>query len=121
VKYDKPNNCYTYERLLEDLHKLPAEEVVIALRGKPVYLQSKTGWEEIFDNNTPTRFKSIKSFREGLNKLIMAGDLEKVKTIRDSPIILINPCKPLHLENMFRYNLLLCPKRPNKKNEERKE
>lgn len=90
-----------------------------AIRGKPENLQSKTGWEEIF--KSPTRFNSIKSFRQGLNEKMMEGDLEYVKTIQESPIILINPCKPLHLERMYKYNLLLCPKRPNKKNEYRKD
>jgi hypothetical protein len=33
------------------------------------------------------------------------------------PVILLNPTKPIHNEKMFKYNLLLCPKKPNKKND----
>lgn len=32
----------------------------------------------------------------------------------------MNPTKPIHNEKLFKYDLLLCPKKPNKKAEERK-
>ena len=40
--------------------------------------------------------------------------------IQSSPIILLNPCKPISNEKLFKYDLMLCPKKPNKKNEDRK-
>jgi len=50
----------------------------------------------------------------------MRGETDYVQTIKESPIMLMNPCKGIHLEKMYKYNLLLCPKRPNKKCEDRK-
>ena len=35
VKEDKPSNCYRFNRLLVDLHNVPAEEVAVAVKGKP--------------------------------------------------------------------------------------
>ena len=62
VKEDKPSNCYTYCRLLDDLKSTPAEVVAEAIKGKPENLNCKTGFELIFE--APTRFNCIKSFRD---------------------------------------------------------
>ena len=35
IKEDKPSNCYTYCRLLDNLKNKPAEEIALAIKGKP--------------------------------------------------------------------------------------
>lgn len=112
VKEDKPSNTYTYEKLLEDLHHKTAEEVITAIRGKPENLKGSNGFDEIF--RAPTRFNCIKCFRESLNEIELVKPGHKAM-IEQQPIILMNPCKPIHNEKMYKYNLLLCPKNPNKK------
>ena len=75
------------------------------------------GFDFIF--NAPTRFNCIKSFRQLLNE----KDMEQPgysDMIKNSPIILLNPTKPIHNEKFFKYDLLLCPKKPNKKNDDRR-
>ena len=58
VKEDKPNVCYNFHKLFENLNDVTAEEVAIAIRGKPENLACSTGYEMIFE--APTRFNSIK-------------------------------------------------------------
>lgn len=53
VKEDKPSNCYTFHKLLDNLKQRSAEEVVVAIRSRPEGLKSTNGWEEIF--SAPTR------------------------------------------------------------------
>ena len=67
VKEDKPSNCYHFNRLLANLKKIAAEEVALAIKGKPEMLGCKTGHELIFE--APTRFNAIKSFRDLVNKM----------------------------------------------------
>ena len=117
VKEDKPSNCYTYCRLLANLHETPAEQIAQAIKGKPENLGCSTGFELIFE--TTTRFNCIKSFRDGINT-IEKEHPGYVKEIQKQPIILLNPTKPIHNEKMFKYNLLNCPKKPNKKNDQRR-
>jgi len=64
VKEDKPSNCYTYCRLLDKLRERSAEEIAMAIKGKPENLGCLSGHELIFE--TATRFNCIKSFRESL-------------------------------------------------------
>lgn len=66
VKEDKPSNCYTYCRLLDDLRNTKAETVAEAIKGKPENLNCSTGFELIFE--APTRFNCIKSFRDLINE-----------------------------------------------------
>lgn len=61
VKEDKPSNCYTFHKVLENLKEMPAEVVASAIRGKPENLNCKTGFELLYE--APTRFNCIKSFR----------------------------------------------------------
>ena len=114
VKEDKPSNCYSFHKLLENLKNMPAEEVAEAIRGKPENLNCKTGFELIFEAST--RFNCIKSFRDLLNEIEIQKKGYK-DMIKEQPIILLNPTKPIHNEKLFKYNLQLCPKKPNKKND----
>lgn len=118
VKEDKPSNCYTYQRLIENLQETTAEEVASAIRGKPENLNCTTGFDLIY--KASTRFNCIKSFRDLLNEKEQQSPGYK-EVIMQSPIILLNPTKPIQNEKMFKYNLLHCPKNPNKKNEQRRE
>jgi hypothetical protein len=118
VKEDKPSNCYTFHKVLENLKQMDAEFVASAIRGKPENLNCTTGFDFVF--NAPTRFNCIKSFRT----LLQEQDMKEPgyqKIIQDSPIILLNPTKPIHNEKLYKYDLLLCPKKPNKKNDLRKQ
>lgn len=117
VKEDKPSNCYTFHMLIEDLKNKSSEEVVTAIRGKPENLHGKNGFEEIFE--AQTRFACIKGFRDHLNETEMKNPGYK-KTIQAHDIMLLNPTKPVHTEKLFKYDLLLCPKRPNKKCDDRR-
>jgi len=117
VTEGKPSNCYTFHQLLDDLKNRKPEEVVTAIRGKPENLQGKTGWDEIF--KAPTRFNCIKCFRESLNEIEIREPGYK-SMIEEWPIILMDPLKPIHTEKQFKYNLLLCRKNPNKKNDDRR-
>jgi hypothetical protein len=67
IKEDKPSNCYTYCRLLDDLRNMKAETVAEAIKGKPENLNCKTGFELIFE--AATRFNCIKSFRDLIDEL----------------------------------------------------
>lgn len=93
VKEDKPSNCYTFHKVLENLKDMPAEEVATAIRGKPENLNCTNGFDFIF--NAPTRFNCIKSFRQLLNEKDMDSPGYS-DTIKNSPIILLNPAKPIH-------------------------
>lgn len=44
VKEDKPSNCYSYCRLLDNLKQTPAEEIAMAIKGKPENLGCQTGF-----------------------------------------------------------------------------
>lgn len=118
VKEDKPSNVYTFHQLLDDLKNRSPEEVVTAIRGKPEGLRGETGFDEIF--TAPTRFNCIKSFRDLLDKAEMQKPGYK-ELIQNHPVILLDPAKPIHNEKMYKYDLLLCPKKPNKKNDQRRE
>ena len=62
VKEDKPNSCYHFDKLLQNLDRMPAEEFAVAIRGQPTELNCKTASELIWV--VPTRFKSVVQFRE---------------------------------------------------------
>jgi hypothetical protein len=81
---------------------MPAEEVAEAIRGKPENLNCKNGFELIFEAST--RFNCIKSFRDLLNEIEIQRKGYK-DMIKESPIILLNPTKPIHNEKLFKYNL----------------
>ena len=85
-----------------------------AIKGKPENLGCNSAYELIFEAST--RFNCIKSFRELTNKLDFEQPGYK-HLIQQHPIILLNPTKPIHNEKMFKYDLLQCPKKPNKKND----
>ena len=67
VKEDKPNICYTYNNLLENLTSLSAEEVAAAIKGKPEHLGCETGFELLFEAST--RFNCIKTFRDSIKNI----------------------------------------------------
>jgi len=85
--------------------------------GKPENLGCKTAFDLIY--NTPTRFNAVKSFRDILDEEDKKTEGYKLK-IQNHPIILMDPKKPVGTDSMFKYNLLLCPKIPQKKTEVRK-
>ena len=66
VKEDKPSNCYSFHRLLENLKEMSAEKTAEAIRGRPENLSAANGFDLIF--NSGTRFNCIKSFRDLLNE-----------------------------------------------------
>ena len=45
VKEDKPNSCYHYDKLLENLSQMPAETFAEAIRGSPNELNCTTAFE----------------------------------------------------------------------------
>jgi hypothetical protein len=67
VKEDKPSNCYTFNRLLDNLKTTSAEEVAKAIKGKPENLGCKSGFELVFEAST--RFNCIKSFRDVIKNI----------------------------------------------------
>jgi len=95
VKEDKPSNCYSFHRLLENLKEMTAEKTAEAIRGRPENLSCANGFDLIF--NSGTRFNCIKSFRDLLNEHEMKTPGYK-DIIKQSPIILLNPTKPVHNE-----------------------
>ena len=95
VKEDKPSNCYSFHRLLENLKEMTAEKTAEAIRGRPENLSAANGFDLIF--NSGTRFNCIKSFRDLLNEHEMKTPGYK-DIIKQSPIILLNPTKPVHNE-----------------------
>ena len=102
LKEDKTSNCYTFHNLLDNLHDLPAETVAQAIGGKPENLNCTSGFDMIFNSNT--RFSCIENFRSSLNEIEMKNPGYK-DMIKQSPIILLNPTKPIHNENQFRYDI----------------
>jgi hypothetical protein len=42
VKADKPNSCYTFSSLIENLRQMPAEDMALALKCKPEDLGCET-------------------------------------------------------------------------------
>ena len=66
VKEDKPNSCYHYDSLLQDLAQMPAEKFATAIRGQPNELNCTYASELLW--TTATRFKSVNSFREMIYK-----------------------------------------------------
>lgn len=62
VKEDKPNKCYHFDMLLQNLAQMPVEDFVLAIRGEPVELNCAYATELIW--KVPTRFKSVAGFRE---------------------------------------------------------
>lgn len=117
VKEDKPNYCYTFRNLIDNLKQVSAEDVAAAIKGKPENLSCNTGFELLFEAST--RFNCIKSFRDVIQNIEenQPGYIEKIK---NSAIILLHPAKPVHNEKMFKYNFLTCPKKPNRKNDQRR-
>lgn len=100
VKGDKPNNCYTYNCLIEDLHKTTAEELAEAFKGKPENLNCRTGYQLIFE--APARFSCISKFREQIHEKEQKCPGYKDR-IKQSTIIFLNPTKPLLNEEMFKF------------------
>lgn len=62
VKEDKPNSCYHFDMLLQDLEHMSAEDFAVAIRGEPKELNCTVAHDLLW--STPTRFKSVNSFRE---------------------------------------------------------
>lgn len=116
VKEDKPNSCYHFARLLENLKKMPAEEFALAIRGKPDDLNCEFAYDLLFI--AQTRFKSINSFRTLVyDKFTNAPDAEGKKELEDikqSAIILLDPIKEIS-SHKFVYSLTECPRNPARK------
>ena len=62
VKEDKPNSCYHFDKLLQNLDQMSAEEFAVAIRGQPTELNSDNAYKLIWTD--PCRFKSVVKFRE---------------------------------------------------------
>ena len=90
VKEDKPNSCYHFDKLLQNLHQMSAEEFAVAIRGQPTELNCVKAYDLIWD--APTRFKSVMKFREDTYDLY-SKQPETLKNIKASPIILLDPIK----------------------------
>ena len=81
---------------------MSAEDLAIAIKGKPEGLNCKTAHELLFVVNT--RFQSINSFRQCMNT-----SEEHFEKIKQSPIILLDPAKVIS-HHKFKYALEQCPK-----------
>jgi hypothetical protein len=77
--------------------------VAEAIKGKPENLNCKTGFELIFE--APTRFNCIKSFRDLIDQKNFNEPGYKDQ-IKQEPIILLHPTKPIHNEKLYKYDLL---------------
>jgi hypothetical protein len=97
VKEDKKHRCYHYIDVFEDLHNMPAEEFVKAIKGKPDNLPCATAYDLLF--KAQMRFCSINSFRECLMK-----KQEETQMIYESPIMLLDPAKIIS-HRKFKYAL----------------
>ena len=97
VKQDKPHSCYHFLRLLENLREMPAEEFAEAIKGKPEHLNCKTAFELVY--NVGTRFKSISSYRESIQK-----DIANIEKMKDMPLMLLDPIKVIS-HHKFKYAL----------------
>ena len=114
VKEDKPNSCYHFAQLLQNLDKMSAEEFAVAIKGTPEELQCKVAHDLLW--TASTRFKSIVSFR----KLVHEKESPEARqAIMDSPVILLDPIKQVY-GHKFTYSLAELSKNPNRKQEYRK-
>lgn len=96
---------------------MSAEEFAVAIRGEPKELNCTIAHDLLW--NTPTRFKSVVSFREMIyDKHKLSPDT--LQAIKESPIILLNPIKQIY-GHKFTYQLTELSKNPNRKQEYRKE
>lgn len=50
VKAEKPNHCYKYFNLIENLKKVPASDMALALKCKDNNLGCETAYELIFSH-----------------------------------------------------------------------
>ena len=116
VKEDKPNYCYTYHIMLDNLREKTADDVTVAIRGKPDNLAA-SGFDLVY--NLDTRFNCIHSFRQAITE-IEEKQPGYIDIIKEHPLILMNPCKPANNETKYKYLLNKCPKNPNRKNDARK-
>ena len=117
VKEDKPNSCYHFDILCQNLDQMPVEQFVEAIRGQPVDLNCTIAADMLW--NVPTRFKSVMSFREMIYEKYSVQP-ELLNHIKQSPIILLDPIKQIY-GHKFTYQLTELSKNPNRKQEYRKE
>lgn len=114
VKEDKPNSCYHFAQLLQNLEKMSAEDFVVAIRGTPEDLGCQVASDLLW--RAPCRFKSVSSFR----KLVLELESqEERKQIMASPVILLDPIKQVY-GHKFTYSLTELSRNPNRKQEARK-
>ena len=90
VNQEKPHTLYFYDNLFGDMKNRPAGELAIALRCQPTDLNCTTAHELLF--SAITRFKSITGFREIIKN---TQSLETAQHICESPIILLDPARPI--------------------------
>jgi hypothetical protein len=93
--------------LIDNLREKSAEELAIAIKGKPENLGCSTAFELLYKVNT--RFNSVISFRECLMQRA-----EDIEMIHKSPIMLLEPAKIMS-HRKFKYALDQCPKNPLRK------
>lgn len=117
VKEDKPNNCYHFDQLMQNLEHMPAGTFAEAIKGTATDLTSKDAWNLIWTDTT--RFKSILQFREMINESYQFQP-ETMQMIKQSPIILLDPIKQIY-GHKFTYQLTELSKNPNRKQEKNKE
>ena len=90
VKEDKPNSCYHFVDLLQNLQNIPAADFVTAIRGTVDQLPCDNAYDLIYNSNS--RYKSVNSFREIVQE--NPSPLMRQK-IMSSPIMLLDPIKPI--------------------------
>jgi len=89
VKASNPHICYTFSRLLSNLPEMPLEELAAELKVHPESLTGQNAFDAIF--NGATHLRTLIHFREDLFKESKEGE----KLIRESPICLLQPTKPI--------------------------
>ena len=94
---EKKHRCYHYLQMIDNLRERTAEELAVAIKGKPENLGCTTAYELLF--KAPSRFNSVISFRECL-----MSRMEEIDIIHNSPIMLLEPAKIMS-HRKFKYSL----------------
>ncbi len=93
--------------MMDNLKQRTAEELALAIKGKPENLGCSTAYDLLFKAHS--RFNSVISFRECLMQRV-----EDIDIIHSSPIMLLEPAKIMS-HRKFKYSLDQCPKNPLRK------
>ncbi len=94
---EKKHRCYHFLQMIDNLKERTAEELAVAIKGKPENLGCTTAYELLF--KAPSRFNSVISFRECL-----MSKVDEIDIIHNSPIMLLEPAKIMS-HRKFKYAL----------------